>query len=490
MKKLILSITILFTAIFAYAQNWQTVGAPFCYNEGCGCTSAMCALTTYNGKLYAGGYADNGVVNGIGSWDGAKWDTLAGGLQGQSFVEVFSMCVYNGYLYAGGNFYTIGHVNAVNNIAAWNGTSWARVASGLSLNAFVYAMAVYNGNLYVAGSFDSAGGVRVNNIAMWNGSIWSAVGSGIGYLSASPSSPSSGVFSLAVYNGNLYAGGLFDSAGGVPAENIAMWNGSVWSSIGGGIPTGTRNYPSSSGPVTWPYQVNSLCALNGNLYVGGLFDSAGNINAANIASWNGTSWAPLGVGLWVGDGGGSLGHIYGVLSLYGYNNVLFAGGAFYKAGGVPASAIAQWNGTSWSAIGTGFTGTPYGNHVPCESGITVYNNNLYADGSFDSASGIQTCSMSQWTGPLSVNELKPDNSSTSLFPNPNNGRFTIELQGVRDKEQVEIYNMLGEKIYSETVNTKHLTLNINVSGQPAGIYLYRVISETGEQIANGKFVIE
>jgi len=78
----------------------------------------------------------------------------------------------------------------------------------------VDAMAVYNGALYVGGSFDTAGSVAANNIARWDGTNWSALGSGI----------TGEVRSLAGYNGDLYAGGPLSAAGGVPTSNIARWN--------------------------------------------------------------------------------------------------------------------------------------------------------------------------------------------------------------------------------------------------------------------------
>jgi hypothetical protein len=40
---------------------------------------------------------------------------------------------------------------------------------------------------------------------------------------------------------NLYAGGLFTQAGGIPANNIARWNGSSWSVLGGSD-NGTDGY--------------------------------------------------------------------------------------------------------------------------------------------------------------------------------------------------------------------------------------------------------
>jgi hypothetical protein len=36
------------------------------------------------------------------------------------------------------------------------------------------------------------------------------------------------VSSLIVFDGKLVAAGRFSSAGGVPASNVAIWNGSEW----------------------------------------------------------------------------------------------------------------------------------------------------------------------------------------------------------------------------------------------------------------------
>jgi len=77
----------------------------------------------------------------------------------------------------------------------------------------------------------------------------------------------------------------------------------------------------------------------------------------------------------------------------------------------------------------------------------------------------------------------------SLFPNPNNGQFTIQLSGISSQSSVEIYNVLGEKVFSRS-NINYSTLKIDLSGQPNGVYLYRVMNENGNVVSNGKFVIE
>jgi len=59
----------------------------------------------------------------------------------------------------------------------------------------------------------TAGGEAANHIAAWDGSSWEAVGTGM----------NGQVKSLTVYDNKLLAGGEFDSAGGVSSNHIAAW---------------------------------------------------------------------------------------------------------------------------------------------------------------------------------------------------------------------------------------------------------------------------
>ena len=99
------------------------------------------------------------------------------------------------------------------------------------VTGLVKAIALVSSTVYIGGQFDTAGGVAAMNIAAWDGSSWSALGSGIGNNISSD-----GVRTLAVSGGTLYVGGTFSSAGGVVTDNIAAWNGSSWSALGSGIP--------------------------------------------------------------------------------------------------------------------------------------------------------------------------------------------------------------------------------------------------------------
>jgi hypothetical protein len=88
--------------------------------------------------------------------------------------------------------------------------------------------------------------------------------------------------------------------------------------------------------------VNALCVLpNGNLVAGGSFTSAGGVAASNIAQWNGTTWSPLGTGI----SGGAV-HSLRVLS----NGDLVVGGDFNTAGGLSVTKLARWTGSAWQSF--------------------------------------------------------------------------------------------------------------------------------------------
>jgi len=76
-----------------------------------------------------------------------------------------------------------------------------------------------------------------------------------------------------------------------------------------------------------------------------------------------------------------------------------------------------------------------------------------------------------------VNEIS-DNETFSVFPNPTNGVFFIK--GNAKQSQIDIYNTLGEKVYSIT-SFKTIT-EINISLQNAGIYILKIVNQDGSSI--------
>lgn len=378
MRKILLLI-IAFTCLIknnANAQYWSTLG------EGMATTSPdgvawVNSLAMYNGELYAGGVFDSAggiAVNRIAKWNGTNWSTVGTGVTGQ----VRAMIIYGGELFVGGFFNNAGGI-AAKNIAKWNGTNWAPVGTGV--NKGVLDFAIFNGELYAGGTFDTAGSVVANRIAKWNGVDWAPVGGGIDpdwyadHLTV--------VYSLTVHNGILYAGGGFDTAGTVPANNIAKWDGSSWSALNLGL----------SGGIVY-----SLANYNGDIYAGGSFwRTGGNDYVNHIAKWNGTSWLTVGEGT-----------EFASAALAVYDGNLYAGGFYpsYDDGTgddvgetLPSNYISKWDGVYWSSVGRGVFGTVF-KLLPTDSA-------LYVGGGFTSADTFSAKRIAKWLGNCS-NPSRPD----------------------------------------------------------------------------------
>jgi hypothetical protein len=270
----------------------------------------------------------------------ANWVSM-GGLPGANGAVQASAIDGSGNLYIGGDFTIVGNTFATN-IAKWSGSSWSALGSGIGggeSDSSVFALAVSGSTLYAGGGFTTAGGNPAHGIAQWNGSSWSALGSGM----------NGGVTALAVSDSTLYACGGFTTAGGNPANGLAQWNGSSWSALGSGIAGGSFFYSPS---------VAALAVSGSTLYAGGYFTNAGGSAANSIAQWNGSSWSALGSGI------GEYGSASYVFALAVSGSTLYAGGDFATAGGNPANGIAQWNGSSWSALGSGMN-----SEVSCAGGV-------------------------------------------------------------------------------------------------------------------------
>ncbi|MDG4785811.1 hypothetical protein O7626_07700 [Micromonospora sp. WMMD1102] len=229
--------------------------------------------------------------------------------------------------------------------------------------------------LMVGGSFDQAGAVPANDVARWDGSAWSA------FTGPGGNGTDSQVSAMTVFNGDLIAGGAFVYAGGKLVRGIARWDGTDWQPLTGSAGTGVMTYLLDF--------VSSLQVFNGSLIVGGQFLNAGGLPANHIARWDGTEWHTL-----TGPSGTGL-NSAAVWDLTVHNGALIAGGGFTEAGGVPASRIARWDGSAWSALAGGINPGELNGSV---ASLENYNGNLVAAGSFDTADGVQVNNIARWNG--------------------------------------------------------------------------------------------
>lgn len=338
--------------------------------------------------------------------------------------EIYGLGVYNGDLFAGGAgfFVTTPDLNWYNFVGRLHNGSWTTCGSGTGndgsgMNDYVSYLLEYNGYLYAGGRFGTAGGdplspITAPYIARFDGTQWTSVGSGM----------NDRITDMVVYNGKLVVSGYFTEAGGISANYIAEWNGSNWSSLGNGM----------DGKVT------ALAVYNSELYAGGLFENAGGAAAKNIAKWNGISWSPV--------GGGITEQVY---TLASYNNELYAGGAFRTLTGNAGDYIMSWDGAQWKAAGSGTNGNVIVLY-PDASGLIV-------GGSFTTAGGISANNIAKFftvtgvddkfTAPaefyLSQNYPNPFNPSTKI-------KFTVPAAKMNHAEflqvTLKIYNILGTEI--------------------------------------------
>jgi hypothetical protein len=94
---------------------------------------------------------------------------------------------------------------------------------------------------------------------------------------------------------------------------------------------------------------------------------------------------------------------------------------------------------------------------------------------------------------LGTTGLAKNNSETgiNIYPNPTNGKFTIQIANRHQQtanSTIEIYNVLGEKLYSDSKLYQQYSSEIDLSNSPKGIYFVKVHTET--EIHIEKIVVE
>lgn len=122
-------------------------------------------------------------------------------------------------------------------------------------------------------------------------------------------------------------------------------------------------------------------SAGGDIVVGGRFFLAGGSPATRIARWDGSTWSALSSGM------NDLVECLATLP----NGDIVAGGVFTTAGGVAVNRIARWDGTAWHAMGSGM-------NAQVDALIVMPNGDLMAGGLFSTAGGVAAQGIARWNG--------------------------------------------------------------------------------------------
>lgn len=231
----------------------------------------------------------------VAGWDGERWHPIGPAVSDpQSSDMVHSMVVHQGRLVIGGRFNSLpnaqGEPIGMNNVAQLVNGNWQAFGSGVSSGGLipVATMTVFNNELVIGGTF-TISGQQGANVARWTGSQWSIVAGG---LPGNPISNGSVVNGLAVFQGELYAGGSFGNSGLPGARAMGRYTGS-----GGWLPVGTGficTTPNCSGQY-----VEYIKIEDGRLLAAG--QTIINFETSKrIGAWDGTSWTILAAGPFAG----------------------------------------------------------------------------------------------------------------------------------------------------------------------------------------------
>jgi hypothetical protein len=407
-------------------------------------------------------------VRGIARWNGSRWDSLAGGINTHSIPNgpggnVLCGIPYNGKLLVGGQFKSIGGINATS-LALWDGIKWDSLpkrAFSFNSNAPQINGLFKSGNLiYISGNFTTIAGQPATGLATWDGSTFSPITFTFNSFI--------GVGRPIIYKNDLYiTGGYFyNPPFYIDNSDVMRYDGTDWNSM---IPGGIKGFAGG---------VSDMVVFNNELYIAGHFlISDGNL-ANNIMKYDGTIWKDIGFG--------ASSNFQQIRKLIVHKNKLWAYGCFDIVANIPAFSVSVFDGINWCTLQDTVDN--------CIGSATIYNDTMYVGGGFWTAGGDSNITyLAKLRDPnlykscvnIGVNELREGNADISFFPNPVSNKLYISSEQYFEKgTEIEIINTLAQ-----TVLKLNYSNEIDVSQLSSGCYILKIITSVKAQF-NSKFIKE
>ncbi len=377
------------------------------------------------------------------AWGYNQSGPLGNGTNTNSNVPVSVSSITDVTTIAAGNIHSLA-LKSDGTVWAWGSNFHGTLGNGTSTDSNVPVQVSS-----LTGMKGIAGGWR-HSLALKNdGTVWAwglnqfgQLGNGSNTNSNVPVQTSSLTDIIAVAGGGGY---VFTGSGGAISHSLALKNdGTVWAwgcnlygQLGNGINTDSNV----------PVQVSSLTGIIA--IAAGSTHSVALKNDGTVWTWGGGSSGILGTGAF------SSNIPVQVSSITGITNI---GTGLAHSFALNNNCAWAWGGHGSGQLGTGA--------VPVEDG----NGDIYT------AIPIEVVGLCQIT---EVNELlagQAGEQQITIYPNPSTGKFNFQPKNLTEPTTVEIYNMLGEQVYSLANASKSLT-QLDLRSQPTGIYFINIKTE-------------
>ena len=405
------------------------------HTGGCGAQDAVTDLVAMKSGVYAAGTfrlpsGESEISTGIVHWNGAAWSPVespSGGTPQRLFTN-------GGELFAVGSFGREGAETSDAtdswDVAKWDGRKWKLLGSRLF--GWMRDLAWYENRLHIAGRLSNESEHESNSefhhLLRLEDDGWTPIARHLANTQRSTAE----IINLEVFQGDLYAGGGFIRINGVPANNIAKWNGQRWTPVGRGLDGYVMDLASNSDS---------------------LFASGETGGSEVVAKWDGIHWdllAPIEDAM-----------------LITHKNRLYA---------ASRRGMHLWNDTGWETMGSGIRGGAeggFGTIVSRIAAMTVYRDQLFVGGLFDEIGGRASSNIGrvflEGTPPM---EFVHD-QATVFFRGLQSGLYQIERSdGLQNWEAID-------SRYAGTVGAIDLvdrSLDASANGQ----MFYRAVKMLGE----------
>lgn len=421
MKK-ILFVAALFISGFSHAQ-WDTIAH---FNQ------TIQNLKTFNGELFIVGNFTK--CNDLDCYWSATYD-------GSNMTRHLAPIGGGGLLmldYLNDEIYGVGSMifGSTTGVAQYDGYTWTNGGGTSNSHGVIYSD---NDHLYVV---DHDGLIRRK-------------ASDSGFETFYDFNEEGDVSCIMGYNNNLIIAGEFDTINGIPANNIALWDGANWQNLSEGI-TG---------------DIECMQVFNEELYVAGRISNAGGLSIEKIAKWNGTEWSTVGLAT-------SEVAYERITDMVVFNNTLIVVGDFSQIAGVTTNDIAVWNSTTWASL-------DLSHNYSYITSIEIFNNEIYI-----ALFGSWLGKLLKYTGDSKV-DTNNESIMVNVYPNPAIKSINIKIDPrFVTNYQIDIADTYG-KIVAKNILTEEDDFNqsFDCSNLSRGTYFVIIKDRTTHVVVKSEKII-